>query len=104
MSNTAAYLLAAFLALGLAAESGAASALDQIGEFTVPEANQGVGVDARHFYAVDNYVDRQVRQEDRQAREEVAGRQEGPRSCTSTARCSWTASSTPRTPITRNGR
>ena len=56
MSNTAAYLLAAFLALGLAAESGAASALDQIGEFTVPEANQGVGVDARHFYAVDNYV------------------------------------------------
>ena len=47
MSNTAAYLLAAFLALGLAAESRAASALDQIGEFTVPEANQGVGVDAK---------------------------------------------------------
>ena len=56
MSKTAAYLLAAFLALGLAAESGAAPALEQIGEFTVPEANQGVGVDAHHFYAVDNYV------------------------------------------------
>ncbi|HWQ69345.1 MAG TPA: cycloisomerase [Patescibacteria group bacterium] len=56
MSKTATYLLAAFLALGLAAESGAAPALEQIGEFTVPEANQGVGVDARHFYAVDNYV------------------------------------------------
>ena len=28
----------------------------QIGEFTIPEANQGVGVDARHFYAVDNFA------------------------------------------------
>ncbi|MGH8701214.1 MAG: hypothetical protein ACREVR_08610 [Burkholderiales bacterium] len=56
MSKTAAYLLAAFLAFGLTAESGAAPGLDQIGEFTVPEANQGVGVDGRHFYAVDNYV------------------------------------------------
>jgi hypothetical protein len=26
----------------------------QIGEFAVPEANQGVGVDAKHFYSVDN--------------------------------------------------
>lgn len=56
MSKTVAYLLAAFLTLGHAAESGAAPALEQIGEFTVSEANQGVGVDARHFYAVDNYV------------------------------------------------
>lgn len=56
MTKTAANLLITFLALGLAAESGAAPALEQIGEFTVPEANQGVGVDARHFYAVDNYV------------------------------------------------
>ncbi len=56
MRKTAAYLLGAFLALGLTAESRAAPALEQIGEFTVPEANQGVGVDARHFYAVDNYV------------------------------------------------
>ncbi len=56
MSETATYLLAAFLALGLAAEAGAVPALEQIEEFTVPEANQGVGVDTRHFYAVDNYV------------------------------------------------
>jgi hypothetical protein len=35
-------------------ESGAESVLQQIGEFAVPEANQGVGVDAKHFYAVDN--------------------------------------------------
>ena len=39
----------------------------------MPEANQGVGVDERHFYAVDNHAIAQVRQEDRQAREEVAG-------------------------------
>ena len=74
MSKALTYLLAGLLAFGLAAESRAASALEQIGEFNVPEANQGVGVDGRHFYAVDNYVDRQVRQEDRQAREKVAGR------------------------------
>jgi len=56
MTKTAANLLALFLVLGLAAESGAAPALEQIGEFTVREANQGVGVDAGHFYAVDNYA------------------------------------------------
>jgi hypothetical protein len=28
--------------------------LEQVGEFAAPEANQGVGVDDRHFYAVDN--------------------------------------------------
>ena len=28
--------------------------LEQIGELNVPEANQGVGVDDKHFYAVDN--------------------------------------------------
>ena len=42
--------------LGATSKSGAAPVLEQIGEFTVPEANQGVGVDARHFYAVDNYI------------------------------------------------
>lgn len=36
------------------ASAAGAPALEQIGEFAVPEANQGVGVDARHFYAVDN--------------------------------------------------
>ena len=38
--------------LGLPAQ--AASVLEQIGEFNVPEANQGIGVDRHHFYAVDN--------------------------------------------------
>jgi hypothetical protein len=56
MSKTVAYLLTAFLAQGVAAESGAAPAFEQIGEFMVSEANQGVGVDAHHFYAVDNYA------------------------------------------------
>lgn len=28
--------------------------LEQIGEFNIPEANQAVGVDDRHFYAIDN--------------------------------------------------
>lgn len=56
MSKTAAYMLAIFVVLGLASQSGAAPAFEQVGEFTVPEANQGVGVDARHFYAVDNYA------------------------------------------------
>jgi hypothetical protein len=32
----------------------AAPSLKQIGEFVIPEANQGVGVDDRYFYAVDN--------------------------------------------------
>ena len=40
--KTLAYLLAASLA--------------QIGGFDIPEARQGVGVDARHFYAVDDYA------------------------------------------------
>lgn len=31
-----------------------AAAFEQIAEFAVPEANQGVGVDDRYFYAVDN--------------------------------------------------
>jgi hypothetical protein len=32
----------------------AAPSLEQVGEFVVPEANQGVGVDENYFYAVDN--------------------------------------------------
>ena len=47
-------LLVAVFALGLTPQSRAASAFEKIGEFDVPEANQGVGVDERHFYAVDN--------------------------------------------------
>ena len=30
------------------------STLQQIGEFNIPEANQGIGVDDKYFYAVDN--------------------------------------------------
>jgi hypothetical protein len=53
MRRTVAIGLTLLLA-GLASTSGAESILQQIGEFVIPEANQGVGVDARHFYAVDN--------------------------------------------------
>jgi len=37
-----------------AAPTHAKSRLEQIAEFNVPEANQGIAVDARHFYAIDN--------------------------------------------------
>ena len=47
-------LPAAVLAFGLVAEFRAASAFEKVAEFNVPEANQAVGVDERHFYAVDN--------------------------------------------------
>lgn len=50
------HLLVALLTLGISAASIAAPALEQIAEFAVPEAYQGVGVDSRHFYAVDNYA------------------------------------------------
>ena len=44
-------------ALALAAFAAAATpTLEQIGEFAVPEANQGVAVDDKYFYAVDNQV------------------------------------------------
>ena len=56
MIKTVAYVLAALVMLGATSKSGAAPMLEQIGEFTVREANQGVGVDMRHFYAVDNYI------------------------------------------------
>ncbi len=56
MAGKAAFALAAALAIFGATGAGAAPALEQTGEFTVKEANQGVGVDAAHFYAVDNYT------------------------------------------------
>jgi hypothetical protein len=56
MKRIATLFLTVFLALGLAPGTRAATVLDQIVEFAVPEANQGVGVDACHFYAVDNYA------------------------------------------------
>jgi hypothetical protein len=54
MGRRAAVALAAMLAFFGAAASLAAPVLEQVGEFAIPEANQGVGVDAAHFYAVDN--------------------------------------------------
>jgi hypothetical protein len=54
MRYRASIALLALLVLGAAATAGAQPVLVQIGEFVAPEANQGVGVDAQHFYAVDN--------------------------------------------------
>jgi hypothetical protein len=47
-------VLAVLLCLALPAQ--AAPTLEQIGEFNIAEANQGIGVDRDHFYAVDNYT------------------------------------------------
>lgn len=49
-------LLITLCALCALAPSHAAPALEQIAEFSVPEANQGVGVDRQHFYAIDNFA------------------------------------------------
>ena len=46
--------LAALACLAFATALHARPVLEQVGEFTIKEANQGVGVDDRHFYAVDN--------------------------------------------------
>ena len=54
MSKGLAIMLSAIFVLVAVPESGAKPVLEQMAEFVVPEANQGVGVDARHFYAVDN--------------------------------------------------
>lgn len=55
MKRMAAYAVGLSLAL-LGPAAWSAPALEQAGEFAVKEANQGVGVDAEHFYAVDNQV------------------------------------------------
>jgi hypothetical protein len=47
---------AAALALGLALDASAKPTLEQVGEFTIKEANQAVGVDDKYFYAVDTQV------------------------------------------------
>jgi hypothetical protein len=56
MAGKAAIALAAALAIFGGTDAAAAPALEQVGEFAAKEANQGVGVDAAHFYAVDNYA------------------------------------------------
>lgn len=51
--------ISAFLILACLGTTGVVSAsqtLEQIGEFPIAEANQAVGVDAEHFYAVNNTV------------------------------------------------
>jgi len=69
------------LTLGLVSFMAAASlpcgaaTLQQIGEFAVPEANQGVGVDERYFYAVDN---RTIAKYDKKTGK-LAGRWQGPK-------------------------
>jgi hypothetical protein len=47
-------ILQSALLLGIVSTVSAKSVLQQIGEFVVPEANQGIGVDDKYFYAVDN--------------------------------------------------
>jgi hypothetical protein len=54
MGNRAAIAMLALLVFGVVPKSSAEPVLVQVGEFVIPEANQGVGVDAKHFYAVDN--------------------------------------------------
>jgi hypothetical protein len=47
-------LMVALLLLASAFAAAAKPTLQQIAEFSIPEANQGIGVDDRHFYAIDN--------------------------------------------------
>lgn len=72
------FLTVAFAALlfaGGALAASAAAVLEQIGEFAIPEANQGVGVDDRYFYAVDNRV---IAKYDKKTGK-LAGKWEGPK-------------------------
>jgi len=52
--NIATWVSVATVGFGLATGCEAATSFEQIAELVVPEANQGVGVDERYFYAVDN--------------------------------------------------
>jgi hypothetical protein len=54
VSKSAALLLTATVAAAISWSSEAATAFEEMAELSVPEANQGVGVDEGHFYAVDN--------------------------------------------------
>ena len=54
MNGKAAILFSVMLVFGAVTKSAAEPVLQQVGEFNIPEANQGVGVDATHFYAIDN--------------------------------------------------
>lgn len=45
---------AVLLLVGAGGYAQAGSVLQQLAEFAIPGANQGVGVDDKYFYAVDN--------------------------------------------------
>jgi hypothetical protein len=72
VTKTVALLLTAGLAF--AARRTAAAEFEPIAELAVPEANQGVGVDERHFYAVDNQA---IAKYDKRTGE-LVGRWQGP--------------------------
>jgi hypothetical protein len=54
MRRRSAFVMLAALSVAITSACHAQPSLVQIGEFIVPDANQGIGVDAQHFYAVDN--------------------------------------------------
>ena len=47
-------LMVGALLLASALAAAAKPTLQQVAEFSIPEANQGIGVDEKHFYAIDN--------------------------------------------------
>ena len=61
MNRLSGALLGAFLA-ATSLSIDAAPRLEQVAEFAIPEANQGVGIDKHHFYAVN---DREIAKYDR---------------------------------------
>lgn len=77
MNRSAAFLLAAVVAADFAPDA-AAAAFEQIAELAVPEASQGVGVDERHFYAVDNHAIAKYDKSTGKRVERWEGRSDGP--------------------------
>ena len=78
MRRLAVPFAAALLALAPLAPIQAAPKLEQVAEFAIPEANQGVGIDKDHFYAVN---DREIAKYDRKTGKLVKkweGPKEGP--------------------------
>jgi hypothetical protein len=78
MSRPFALLAVVATLAGFAPAATAAPKLDQVAEFEIPEANQGVGIDKDHFYAVD---DRAIAKYDRRTGKLVKkweGPKEGP--------------------------
>jgi hypothetical protein len=66
-------VLVSSLAGAAVAQTPTPVTLTQIGEFSIPEANQGIGVDENHFYAVD---DRAIAKYTKTGR--LVGKWEGP--------------------------